>query len=78
MKLPGLGPGGQAGHEVELPKQLAHHLMRVFFRAEMLELIQDSRDRAVGIGDRALGVVLTLLRKTLAVLEKLLPVEVGQ
>ncbi len=57
MKLPGLGPAGQAGHEVEHPKQLAHDLLRVFLRAEMFQLIQDSRDRTVGIGDRALGVV---------------------
>jgi hypothetical protein len=44
----------------------------------MIQLLQDSRDRAVGIGDRLLGVVLTLSRKTFAMLEELLAVEVGQ
>ena len=44
----------------------------------MFELVQDSRDRAVGIGDRALGVVLALPRKALAVLEELFAIEVGQ
>ena len=78
VKVPRVRPARQAGDEIELPKQLAHHLVRVFLRAEVLELIQNSRDGAVGIGDRALGVVLTLPRKTLAVLEELLAIEVGQ
>ena len=78
MKLPGIGPAGQAGHDVELSKQPAHELIGVVLRAEMFELIQDSRDRGVGLGDGALGVVLALPREALAVPEKLLPVEVGQ
>ena len=46
----------EAGHQIELPKQLAHDLVRVFLGAEVLELIQNSRDGTVGIGDRALDV----------------------
>jgi hypothetical protein len=44
----------------------------------VIELIKHLGDRAVGVGDGALGVVLALLREAFTVFEKFLTVEVGQ
>ena len=49
-----VGPGREAGHDVELAEERAHHLVGVVFRAEVLELVQDAGDRGVGVGDGVL------------------------
>ena len=40
----GIGPGRQACHHIELPQQAAHQLVRIVFRAEILELIRSLPD----------------------------------
>ena len=69
MKLLGIGPAGEAGDRVELSEQLPHQLVGVVLRAELFELAEDARQRLVGIGDGALGEVLTLPREAFAVPE---------
>src|SRR5258708_17436231 len=76
VELGGIRPGREPGHAVELAKEAAHQLVGVVLRAQRLEPGQDPGDRGIGIGDGALGVVLPLLRETLAVLEKLFPIEI--
>src|SRR4051812_7463298 len=78
MIILGVGPGRQAGHDVEFAQEAGNHRIGIVADAEMVELAQHAADGAVGIGDGALGVVLALLRQALAVFEKLLTIEVGQ
>src|SRR4051812_30118183 len=73
-----VGPAGQTRHDVELAQQRAHHLRRVVFRADALELAEHTRDGAVGVGDCTFGVVLALERQAFPVLQKLRAIEVGQ
>src|SRR5438105_1384261 len=74
----GIGPGRQACHHIELPQQAAHQLVRIVFRAEILELIEHSGDGSIGVGNGSLRVVLALKREALAVFEEFFTIEVGQ
>src|SRR4051794_35286706 len=76
--LQGLVPGRQAGDDVKLSEKRAHDLVRVVFRAEVLELIEHEGDRPVGVRDGAFREVLALPFEAGAVLQKFLAVEVGQ
>src|SRR3954463_9337130 len=67
VKILRVRPAGEAGHDVELAEQQPDHLVGVVFRAQMLELAQYPRDRAVGVGDCPLGIVLALALQALAV-----------
>ena len=78
MQLTGFGPGGEFGHDVELAKELADELARVVALAELLHLLEDSRERVLGLRDRAFRVVLTLTFEALMVFEKLFAEELCQ
>ena len=78
VKLFGIGPGRQAGHDVECSEELAHDLLRVSLCAEMVELAEDARDRTIRIGNRTLGEILTLSRETFPMLQELLAIKVGR
>ena len=78
MKLFRFSPGGQAGDEIELAQELAHHRAGVLALAELLELPHHARERIFGLRDRNLGVVLTLPLETLMMFEELFPEEIGQ
>src|SRR6186997_3111801 len=51
VKLFGIGPSREAGHDVECSEELSHDLLRVSLCAEMVELAEDARDRTIRIGD---------------------------
>src|SRR5688572_27194825 len=77
VPLGGIGPAGQSGHRVELAEQLAYQLFAVVFCTDLIELPEDARQRAIGVGDGAFRKVLTLLREALPVTKELLSVEIG-
>ena len=75
MDLPGVGPAGGAGHEVELAKKTADDLIGVLGSAQMIELFEDSSECALHVVHGGFGEVLTLLFETLLALDELLAVE---
>ena len=50
----GIGPGGEAGDDVEFLEERADQLRSVVLRAELLELSHDSGERRFDVGDGAL------------------------
>ena len=78
MKLFGLSPRGQAGDEIELAEELAHHRAGILALAKLLELPHHARERIFGLRDRNLGVVLTLPLETPMMFEKLFTEEIGE
>jgi hypothetical protein len=75
--LPGIGPPGRAGHQVELAKKPADDLIGVLRGAEMIELFQDFSKCSLDVVHRCLGELLALIFQTLLALDELLPVERG-
>lgn len=78
MHLPGIGPGGKPGHDVELLEELADDLIRVTRRAEAIELGHDARECLLDIADGAFGVVLPLLVQAALTAHELFTIETGQ
>jgi hypothetical protein len=52
--------------------------MRVVSDAEVIELVEDFGNGAVGVGDGAFGVILALPREALTMFQEFFTVEVGQ
>lgn len=77
MKLAGIGPSGELGYEVELAKQLAHHLAGVVALAELFELAHDAREGLFRLRNGTIRIVLTLAFETLMMFEELLTEEIG-
>jgi len=73
--LPGVGPPGRAGDEIELAKEAADDLIGVLCGAEVVELFQDFSERPFDVVYGRLGKMLALLVKTLLALDEFLPVE---
>lgn len=78
MELSGVGPGGELGDEIELAKQLAHHLAGVVAFAQLLELSHDARQGFFRLSDGPIRVVLTLAFQAVVMLAQFLPEEVGE
>ena len=78
MQLTGFGPGGEFGDDVELAQELADELAGVVALTELLHLLEDSRERILGLRDGAFRVVLTLTFEALMMFEKLFAEELGQ
>ncbi len=78
MQLTRFGPGGEFGHDVELAKELADELAGVVALTELLDLLEDSRERIFGLRDRAFRVVLTLTFEALMMFEELFAEELGE
>ena len=53
MTLIGIRPAGEAGHRVELAQQLAHQLLRIVLRAQLIELPELAFERLVRVRDRS-------------------------
>jgi hypothetical protein len=51
MELAGFGPHRQLCDDVELPKELSHHLAGIVSLAELFELRHDSRQRFFSLAD---------------------------
>ena len=62
--MPGIGPGGTPGHEIELLEQMAYDLIGLVLFTQLVELRHHLRERLLDIADGALGIVLTLRVKT--------------
>ena len=71
MKLSGFGPGGKLRHDVELAEKLANQFAGVFPLAQLLHLLENARQRVLGLRDRDFGVVLALSLEALMVLAEL-------
>jgi len=76
VHLPGIGPGGKPGHEVELSKKLADDLVGITLGAQPIELGHDLQERLLDVADGALRVVLTLLVETALALDELFAIEI--
>ena len=75
--MSGIGPGGKAGHHVELSKETADEFIGIVFRAEAVELSDHFQQRLLHVIDGALGVKLALLLQTTLALEELFSIEAG-
>ncbi len=58
MDLQGIGPGGEAGHDIELAEQLRDHFVGVGFAREVFEIGHHALEGAFDTTDRLLGEVL--------------------
>ena len=76
MSVSGIGPGRKSCDDVEFSEKAAHHLIRVSFGAESIELRHHLRQRAFDVGNRILGVELALLFEAAAALDELFTVEI--
>ena len=74
----GLGPGRKLRDEVDLAKELSHHLAGVVSLTERVEVRQEVLERVLGPGNRDIGVVLTLPLEMSVMFEELFPVEVAE
>lgn len=78
MELLRFGPGGEAGHEVELSEELPDDLTGILALTQLFELLKDAREGLFCLGNRAVRVVLPLELETLMVLVELLAEKLGQ
>ena len=64
VHLPGIGPGGKPGHDVELLRSAADDLIGIcLWSHKLIELGHDFHERLFDVADGALGVVLALLSR---------------
>lgn len=77
MKLLGIRPAGEAGHRVELPKQLSHQLIGILFGAQLIEAAKHQCQGTIRVRNGALGEVFTLSAEALPVPDELGAIEVG-
>jgi hypothetical protein len=75
--LPGIGPGGTPGHEIELLQNVAHDLIGLVLFTQLIELRHDFGERSLDIADRALGIVLALRVETTLAANELFSIEIG-
>ena len=73
--MPGVGPPGRAGYEIELAKEAADDLIGVLCGAEVVELFEDFSECPLDVMYGRLGKMLALLVKTLLAFDEFLPVE---
>ena len=76
--MPGIGPGGTPGHEIELLEQVAHDLVGLVLFTQLVELRHHLRERLLDIADGALGIVLTLRVETALATNEFFPVKIGK
>lgn len=77
MNLFGIGPGGQAGDNVELPKQAADHFVGVTLGTQPVELRHHLGERSLDVADGAFGIELALLFETPLALGKFFAIKTG-
>src|SRR5687768_5382759 len=78
VNLLGVGPGGEAGDDVELAEEATDDLIGVGGGAEAVDLGHHLSKRLLHVLDRALRVVLALLFKTALTACELFAIEAGQ
>ena len=78
VHLPGIGPGGTPGHEIELLKNVAHNLIGFVLFTQLIELRHDLCERSFDIADGSLGVVLALRVETALATNELFSIEIGK
>ena len=54
VDVPGIGPGGKPGDDVELSEELADHFVGVVFGAEPVELANHFQERLLDVVNRPL------------------------
>jgi len=78
VDVPGIGPGGKPGDDVELSEEFADDLVSVVFGAEPVELTDDFQERFLDIVNRPFREELALLLETALTFQKLFAVEIGE
>jgi hypothetical protein len=74
----GFGPEGKLRHDVELFEQLPDDFTRIVSLAELLEPLEDARQRFLSLRDRHLRVVLALALEALVMASKFFAVELRE
>src|SRR3954467_11138784 len=77
VKVSGIAPGREPGHDIEFFEEAADDFVGVVFGAELLELTQDPRQRRFDVGDRAFGKIGAMLLKTASVFVEFLAIKLG-
>ena len=75
--MPGIGPGGKPGDDVELSEEFADDFVSVVFGAEPVELADDFQERFLDIVNCPLGEKLALLLETALTFQKFFAVKIG-
>jgi hypothetical protein len=77
VKVSGIAPGGEPGHDIEFFEEAADDFVGVVFGAELFELAEDPRQRGFDIGNRAFGKIRAVLLQTASVLVEFFSVKLG-
>jgi hypothetical protein len=75
--LPGIGPGGTPGHEIELLENVADNLIGFVLFTQLIELRHHFGERSLDIADCSFGVVLALRVETALTANELFSIEIG-
>ena len=75
MKLFGICPARKTGNGVELAEEAADQSLAIVLRAQLLESPEHTRERSIGIGDRAFRKIFALQRQAFTMSEKFLAIE---
>lgn len=76
--MPGIGPGGEPGHEIELSKDAADNLIGSVFLTQPVQLGHHLCKRPLDIADDAFRVVLALGIETALTANEFFAVKTGE
>lgn len=78
MNLSRVGPGGEAGQDIELAKQAADDLIGVSSDAELVDLGHHSGQRALNVFDGLLRIMLALAFQAALTAHEFFTIETGK
>lgn len=78
MDFEGVGPGRQAGHDVELSEEPGHDFTGICLLRELFEVGHDALERLLDPADCLFGKIFTLRVQALLMLKKFFAVEIDQ
>ena len=76
--MPGIGPGGTPGHEIDLLQNVAHNLICLVLFTQLVQLGHDLCEGTFDVADSSLRVVLTLRVQTTLTTYELFSVKIGK
>ena len=76
--MPRIGPGRTPGHEIDLPENVAHNLVRFVLFTQLIQLSHDLCERAFDIADSSLRVELSLRVETTLTAYEFFSVKIGK
>src|SRR5918993_2462013 len=78
VDLQGIGPGREAGHDIELAKQSGHHFVGVGFARKLFEVGHHALQGTLDATNRLLGEVLSLLLEAFVMLQEFFAIELSE